>query len=267
VKIMSLNAWGGRLYDELAAFIAAQAPDVLCLQEVVRTAGAPGPWLTYRDHGIELPQRANLFDDIAAILPSHDAVFCPAAQGDLWDADRALPSQWGLATFVRSEIPVTAQAHGFVHGEFSPHGYGAHPRSRTAHAVRLFDYATDRAVTIAHMHGLRDPGGKHNTPERLAQAHRLVSLTRSVASPSDAIVMCGDFNVLPGSETFEVLKAFGMTDLVTGRGFGSTRTAWYSKPEPFADYMLVNAAVRVKDFNVVTQPEVSDHCPLWLEIA
>jgi hypothetical protein len=29
---MSLNAWGGRLYGELAAFIAAQAPDVLLLR-------------------------------------------------------------------------------------------------------------------------------------------------------------------------------------------------------------------------------------------
>jgi endonuclease/exonuclease/phosphatase family metal-dependent hydrolase len=153
-----------------------------------------------------------------------------------------------------------------VHGEFSPFGYGGHPRSRTAHAARLFDYAAGRTVTIAHMHGLRDLDGKRDTPARLRQAERFLALVEATAAPGDGIVLCGDFNVLPGSRTFGILSAAAATELVTAGGFPGTRTSWYAKTPRFADYMLVNDAVRVKAFTVVTEPEVSDHCPLLLEI-
>jgi endonuclease/exonuclease/phosphatase family metal-dependent hydrolase len=53
---------------------------------------------------------------------------------------------------------------------------------------------------------------------------------------------------------------------VTTRGFQGTRTSHYTKPGKFADYMLVNECVNVIDFDVVRDPEVSDHCPLLLTI-
>ena len=37
MRLMCLNAWGGTLHDELLAFLAAETPDVLCLQEVIHT--------------------------------------------------------------------------------------------------------------------------------------------------------------------------------------------------------------------------------------
>jgi hypothetical protein len=233
---------------------------------VVHSPATVKNWLTYRDGGHVLPQRANLFRDVAEALPNHVATFCPAAQGTLWDDKKAVPSQWGLATFVRGSLPITAQAQGFVHKSFSPHGYGDHPRSRCAHAIRIYDYARDGMVSIAHMHGLRDLNGKMDTPERLAQARRLAELVRSVAAPGDPLIVCGDFNVEPGSVTFKVLAEIGLTDLVTTRGFKGTRSSHYAKPGKFADYMLVNANVEVRDFTVVTEPEVSDHCPLMLAI-
>ena len=70
---------------------------------------------------------------------------------------------------MRETLPVIGQSQGFVHGGFSPHGFGEHPRSRNAHAVELFDYDGDIAVTVAHMHGLRDLAGKEDTPARHAQ--------------------------------------------------------------------------------------------------
>jgi endonuclease/exonuclease/phosphatase family metal-dependent hydrolase len=266
MKIMCLNGWGGRLHDALAPYLRSAAPDILCLQEVVHSPATGKDWLVYRDGDHVLPQRANFFRDVAALLPDHAALFCPAAEGVLWDGDRALPSQWGLATFVHKSKPIIGQAQGFVHKTFSPHGYGEHPRSRNAHAVRVYDYARDRAVVIAHMHGLRDPAGKADTPERLAQARRFADLVTCLAAPEDPVVACGDFNVEPESGTFDILAGIGLTDLVTARGFKSTRTSHYAKPGRFADYMLVNARVRVLDFAVVTEPEVSDHCPLVLTI-
>lgn len=267
MRLICLNGWGGKLHEPLLAFIAEADPDVLCLQEVVHTPATDRDWLVYRDGGTDLPQRANFFTEVNRALPGHAATFCPAARGDLWDGGTPCPSFWGLATFVRTTMPVIAQRQDFVHGAFSPHGYGEHPRSRNAHAVRLHDPTAGRAVTIAHMHGLRDPSGKHDTPARAAQAARLVELTRSVAGDGDPVIVCGDFNVLPDSETFEILRGFGLADLVTGRGFNDTRTSHYRKPGRHADYMLVNEAVNVLSFDVVAEPEVSDHRPLVVEIA
>jgi endonuclease/exonuclease/phosphatase family metal-dependent hydrolase len=266
MRIMCLNGWGGRLYEELVGYLRAADPDVLCLQEVVHTSATAKGWLTYRDGDHVLPQRANLFREVCRALPRHVATFCPAAQGVLWDGDREVPSQWGLATFVRADLPVIAQAQGFVHKGFSPDGYGEHPRSRTAHAVRVYNYEQGWPVTVAHMHGLRDKAGKMDTPERTEQAHRLARLVTSAAEPGDRLIVCGDFNVEPGSETFDVLGRVGLRDLVMGRGFAGTRSSHYHKPGRFADYMLVNEAVEVRAFEVVEEPEVSDHRPLLLTV-
>lgn len=267
MRLICLNGWGGKLHDELVPYIASSDPDILCLQEVVHTPAATQDWLSYRDHGIELPQRANFFRDVTEALPDHVAIFCPAARGDLWQGETRHSSQFGLATFVRKSIPVIAQAQGFVHGVFSADGYGDHPRSRTGHAIRVFDFTAGQPVVIAHMHGLRDLDGKHDTPARLEQAKRLVQLVKNIAEDGDRVIVCGDFNVLPDSRTFAVLNELNLVELVTSRGFTDTRTSHYAKPNRYADYLLVNPAVKVDHFDVVRQPEVSDHCPLLLEFS
>jgi endonuclease/exonuclease/phosphatase family metal-dependent hydrolase len=266
MRILSLNAWGGRLHEPLIPYLASANPDVLCLQEVVHTPLSGRDWLDYRDDGMQLPQRANLFGEIAAALPDHRDFFCPAARGDLYDGDKRVPSEWGLATFVRNDLAVIGQAQDFVHGEFSPDGFGEHPRSRNAHAVRVFDFEAGLPVTIAHTHGLRDVAGKQDTPARESQAVRLAELIRHTWREGERLVVCGDFNVLPGSSTFDRLSELGLTDLVTARGHDDTRTSFYEKTPRFADYMLVNDAAKVRDFQVVAEPEVSDHRALLLEL-
>ncbi|MGV8937094.1 MAG: endonuclease/exonuclease/phosphatase family protein [Allorhizobium sp.] len=265
MKILSLNVWGGMVHLPLIDYLAAVDADVYCLQEVPRTPASRADWLVYRDNGVELQQRANLFDEIKASLPGHDGVFAPAACGDLFDGDTVVPSLFGLGTFVRKTFAVAEQALGFVHGAYSPHGFGPHPRARNAHCLRLCDISGD-PLTIAHMHGLRDVSGKGDTPERKAQAERLVELIAGVWQPGERLVVCGDFNVLPDSITFDVLGRLGLADLVKTRGFTDSRTSLYAKPGRYADYMLVTSQVDVQRFDVVAYPEVSDHRPLLLEI-
>ena len=263
---MSLNGWGGKLCDAVLAYIRDESPDILCLQEVAHTPGTQASWLTYRDGDHILPQRPNFFSEVCAALPGHTAIFCPSAQGLLWDGDRPVASRWGLATFVDARFPITEQAQGFVHGSYSPDSYGEHPRPRGAHAIRVYNYDSGWPVTIAHMHGLRDLRGKFDTPERIEQAHRLSHLTSLVAQPGDRVVVCGDFNVEPDSQTFDILKEAGLTDLVRSRGFSSTRTSHYEKPGRFADYMLVSSNLESAAFAIPEFPEVSDHRPLVLDI-
>lgn len=265
MRLISLNAWGGVMHGPLMDWLAASDPDILCLQEMIRTPGAGQDWLEYRDGDHVLPQRANLFAEVAAILPGHDAVFCPAGQGDLWDGARAVPSLWGLASFVRRSLPVVGQAQGFIHGDFAPAGFGQHPRPRSAHGVRVFDPAAGCCVSVVQAHGLRDPvQGKADTPERAVQTDRLLALADGLARPGEGLVLCGDFNVRPGSAMLQRCADRGWRELVTETGALGTRTSLYAKPDRFADYMVVNPAVRVRDFAVVRAPEVSDHCALSL---
>lgn len=266
MRAMCLNRWGGTLHDRLLPYLATTAPDVLCLQEVIHTPQTSKDWLTYRDGYHVLPQRANFFRDVRRALPDHAAMFCPAAQGVLWDGDIPIPSQWGLATFVHGSIPIIGQAQGFGHKGYAPDGYGDHPRSRSAHGIRLYDHDRGQSLSVTHMHGLRDPAGKMDTPERTAQARRLLNLSRQVSEPGDPVVVCGDLDVEPDSETMRVLTAAGLTELVTTRGPRGTRTSHYLKPGKFADYMLVSEESAVRGFDVVWEPVVSDHCPLVLDL-
>ena len=149
---------------------------------------------------------------------------------------------------------------------YSPYDYGEHPRSRNAHAVKVFDYEKGRPIVVAHMHGLRDLNGKMDTPERTAQANKFLSIANQMTQKNDALVVCGDFNVEPDSETLRIFGKAGLTELVTTRTTKGTRNSQYKKQSRFADYMLVNENIDVMDFEVVFQPEVSDHCPLILSI-
>lgn len=265
MRLICLNAWGGTLADRLIAYVAAQAPDVLCLQEVTHTPESNQTRLTYRDGAQRLEQHANLLRDVAAVLPDHRATFCPAAQGVLWDGDRPVPSQFGLATFVHTSLSVVEQVQGFIHKSFSPDGYGAHPRPRNAHAIRIHDFAGNRGISITQLHGLRDPAAaKADTPERAAQAQRILKISDAVSRPGDLRVICGDFNVLPDSATLAMLAAHGFVELATTRGTGGTRNSLYSGASPFADYMLVDGPVA--DFRIVRDAQASDHCPLELWI-
>ncbi|MGB1026314.1 MAG: endonuclease/exonuclease/phosphatase family protein, partial [Rhodospirillaceae bacterium] len=135
-----------------------------------------------------------------------------------------------------------------------------------AHGVRVYDYQAKRPLTVTHMHGLRDLRGKMDTPERAVQAEKLLDLSRQISAPDDLRVICGDFNVEPESQTLALLGEAGFSELVTGRGYVSTRTSLYKKPGRFADYMLINQLSAVNGFEVVSDPEVSDHCPLVLTL-
>jgi endonuclease/exonuclease/phosphatase family metal-dependent hydrolase len=267
LRVISLNAWGGRVHEPLMRYLQEADPDVLCLQEVTRSPDAASDWLIYRDGTFELPQRANLYEDVKAILPRHETMFAPVARGTLFEGEREVTSEFGLGTFVRDTLPIIGQGLGFVHSQFSADGWGPHPRSRNAHGIRMFRYDAGSAVTIVQMHGLRDLAGKGDTPARLAQADALAALIEKVSQPGEPLVLCGDLNLLPDSETFAILRSFGLIDLVTTRGFTDTRTSWYPKEGRYADYLLVTPDVKVENFDVAADPEVSDHRALLLEIA
>lgn len=271
MRVLSLNAWGGRI-GGLLEYLSSADADIYCLQEIYDSPNEG----TYSDaaglvrDGKPLVH-ARLFEELKRALPGHTGHFFPATAWELRDIpkEEIVPCQFGIATFIRKGTVVEASETKFVYQDYRHVPQVEAPTPRLAHAVRLL-YKKGPPVVVAHMHGLWIPEGKHDTPARIEQAHKLLRLLEDVAEVGDSVVLCGDFNVLPGSQTFKVLQ--GLSDLVVGGGHNSTRTPLYyndpkKKGEPlFADYMLVSPGVKVKKFEVVRNPVVSDHCPLVLDI-
>jgi len=265
VRIISLNAWGGALFDDLVPWLDTCGADILCLQEVTHTPSLGG-WTRFDDADRSLPQRANLLADVRSRLPHHHGLFVASDAGPVQDQRRRHHRQdFGLATFVAETLTVVGVRSGFVHGDYTEHGdqWPTDGRPRTALAVRVHDPATRRFVTVVNLHGLRDPRGKADTPARDAQAERLAALVEEARRDGDVTVVCGDFNLLPGSRTFKILAGLGLTDLV---GEADTRTSRYPKPLRHAGYLLVSDPAAVERFDIPAEPEVSDHRALVLDL-
>lgn len=264
MRIVSVNAWGGAMADELLAWLPGSGADVVCLQEVTRTPGLGG-WTRFTDGERELPQRADLLDDVRGVLPRHQGIFLSSDSGPVHDNSGVRHRQdFGIATFVGERVPVVGVESTFVHGQFFDHEeWTVADRPRAALAVRTVDRDGGRSVSVVQTHGLRDPAGKGDTPARRAQAERIAELVDRIRGPRDLVVLCGDLNLLPDSQTFAILAEAGLTDLV---GAADTRTSRYPKPVRHASYLLVSDISAVKHFEVLAEPEVSDHRALLLDV-
>ncbi|MEU8122504.1 endonuclease/exonuclease/phosphatase family protein [Spirillospora sp. NPDC049024] len=265
MRIISLNAWGGAMFDDLSRWLATNDTDVLCLQEATHTPTANG-WTRFDDAERSLPQRADLLSDVRSLFPGHHAVFTPSDAGPVQDQAGDLHQQeFGLMALTAPAYPLVGIRTAFVHGDYVE--YRSHwptgDRPRAAQALRVFDRRAQRFVTIAHLHGLRDPNGKADTPARRAQADRLADLITGIRQDGDLTVVCGDLNLLPGSETFQILAKLGLVDLVKD---ADTRTSRYPKPLRHASYMLISDPGAVRRFEIIARPEVSDHRALMLDL-
>jgi hypothetical protein len=236
---------------------------VICLQEVFSGPTLAATALPDGDgHTID----ADLFGTLQRALPGYRSWFSAGSRGYVNDSTWLdLPFEYGLALFVHPSISITAQRSALVHGAFRRDGSGRPPLSRAAQAAACV--GPEGSFTVAHLHGLWQPEGKHDSEPRLRQARRFRDLIASVADPAGPAIACGDFNLLPGSATFDVLGELGLRDL--GRRFDihCTRSSLYTKSVRYADYVLADDRLEVERLEVVRSPVVSDHCPLVLHAA
>jgi endonuclease/exonuclease/phosphatase family metal-dependent hydrolase len=246
MKIITLNTWGGRVTKELLDFLEKNRDtDVFCFQEIYHQAthvhvsqGGLDPDLT-------------LFDDIEKQLPDHVGYFRPHYL-----------ETYGLAVFIRKGLELLAEEESFVH-----HFKGFIPGEKVGNHARNVQRVTlqyqGEELHIFNFHGLWNGGGKGDSDPRLSQSKKVVEYLRSF---SGSKILCGDFNLEPETESLKLIESMPMRNLVKEYGVTSTRTSFYTKEIRFADYILVNEGVEVKDFKVLPN-EVSDHSPLLLEIA
>lgn len=252
MRLITLNIWGGKIFEPLINFFKDQAnnTDIFCLQEVFHT-----PTDKKDTHGA----RANVYDEIKQVLNGFQGFYALAQEG--YDTDGAVdfPLSYGLAMFVKKSIPIT------VHGDVFVFRARNSRKDDNTSIGRNLEYITlgngEEATSIFNLHGLWSGDGKDDNRDRLEQSRKVKEFMATVESKKN--ILCGDFNLLPNTQSLLLLEA-GMKNLVKDYGVTSTRSRFYTKPNKFADYILVSPEVKVNRFEVLPVT-ASDHLPLLLD--
>ncbi|MEK7638945.1 MAG: endonuclease/exonuclease/phosphatase family protein [Patescibacteria group bacterium] len=254
MKIISLNTWGGRAGKEgLLSFFKEHKndTDIFCLQEIwsapynhlegYKAGGKEINHSEIMDHGLQ---------EITLLLSDFTPYFRPH-HGD----------HYGLLMLVKKNIEVKVEGEIFVHKH-----KGYIPEGDVGNHARNIQFITtefnDTSLTVINFHGLWSGGGKGDSEDRLNQSNKIKEFIETLQGN---VVMCGDFNLLPNTQSIQILEDTGLRNLIKETGVTSTRTSYYTKPEKFADYIFVSREIEVKEFKVLPD-EVSDHAPLLLKI-
>ncbi|MEI9967033.1 MAG: endonuclease/exonuclease/phosphatase family protein [Candidatus Moraniibacteriota bacterium] len=252
MRLICLNTWGGNagIEDLLAFFRHHQKIDIFCLQEI-HTDGAESVGLRVTPDQTLDNIEPELLRRIEEVLPEHQTLFMP-----LWKA------QYGQVIFVKKGIEVLETAEWAVYrerGYLSPHVIADH--ARLIQCVWL--NTKEGPVAVLNLHGLWNGQGKEDSEDRLEQSRRTLAFIEQLDVP---FILAGDLNLGLETESLKMLEAAGLRNLVREYGIPSTRTRFYKKSDPFADYVLTSAGIRVEDFQALPD-EVSDHAALCLDFS
>lgn len=240
MRLITLNLWGGHLRNQLLKFVHHHRDvDIFCLQEVYHNAHRT---VAHENRELSL----HIFSDLQKLLPNHYAIFKPAVE-----------NVYGIGMLIKNTIDIIGEGDINIHQKQHFPGIGLN-HSRNLQWVEC--EVNNTIYSILNVHGLWNGKGKLDTPERIAQSERIRHFMDTIDTPK---VLCGDFNLRPDIESMRILEQ-GMINLITKHDIHSTRTQYYTKPEKYADYILVSPEIKVKNFAVMTE-EVSDHCPLYIE--
>jgi endonuclease/exonuclease/phosphatase family metal-dependent hydrolase len=240
MKLITLNVWGGHLRNPLLGFINNNRHiDFFCLQELYFNAHRS---LNFQVQELSL----NIFSDIKKLLPDHHAIFRPAVE-----------NVYGIGIFIKNTIDIIGEGEINIHTKQHYPGIGLN-HDRNLQWVEC--QHNNKIFSILNVHGLWNGKGKKDTPERMLQSQRIRQFMDTINTPK---ILCGDFNLRPDTGSMLLLEQ-GMNNLITQHKIRSTRTSYYPKEEPFADYILTSPDIMVNHFSVMSD-EVSDHAPLLLD--
>lgn len=246
MKLITLNAWGGRVPNLLKNFLENKKNDIdiFCFQEVYYKAEDKLIKEWWNDGEID----AELFDKIEKVLTNHKGFFYPH-----------FIDFWGLSMFISKQISIIKEGDFFVHEAPSMEVAKKGGTSKNIQYVS-FEYK-GKKINIINFHGLWTGNGKGDSDSRIKQSENIVKFLKTL---SGEIIFCGDFNLKIDTESLKILEEFGFRNLIKENNITSTRTSFYTKTERLADYILITNGIKVNDFKVLPD-EVSDHNPIYLD--
>ncbi len=264
LKLETVNIWGGRVYQPLLehAQKQAQTVDIFCFQEVYSTQSSrisTGEVIgleRFQQPTNDYPARGNIYQELKQGLPEFHGYYYSSQ--DHYDIHSPVdyPLSFGLAMFVKKTLFVETEGDLFVYrAKNSVVGTDNTTIGRNLQYVQF--RRNGKQFTTVNLHGLWNGKGETDSPERIEQSRKIKTFLESMGGAKS---LCGDFNLLPDTQSLGLLE-HEMRNLVKEYRVTSTRSQFYKKPDKFADYILVSPEVIVEDFKVLEE-EVSDHQPL-----
>jgi len=245
MRLITLNIWGGMIYDPLINFLKERAKnvDIFCFQEVFNNP----PGVPSRVQTKKIPI-LNIYSDLKELLPEFNDHIHPTQEGEE-----------SLAMFIKNTLPIDIVGEIFVYRwKNAMEGNDA-----STYGINIEYFQThqgDKKYTVCNLHGHWTPQYKGDNPARIEQSKNIKKFLDEIDGKK---ILCGDFNVAPETKSMDILEG-SMKNLIKENGVTSTRSHYYPGEIKFADYILVSPDIQVKEFKVL-QDVVSDHLPLYLE--
>ncbi len=253
MKLITLNTWGGRAgKNKLLSFFDKYKNeiDIFCLQEMWSA-----PYKHLEGHpagGKNINNEAVMVygvQEISKLLSNHLNYFRPHHLDN-----------YGLMMLINKNLVINEEGEVFVYKYkgYMPEGdVGGH--ARNIQYIKTF--INKKPVTIINFHGLWNGKGKTDTEDRIQQSKNILEFVKKL---DEDCILCGDFNLLPDTESVKLFEKNGFKNLIKEYKIISTRTSFYKKPERHADYIFTTKGINIKNFEVLPD-EISDHSPLLLE--
>lgn len=262
MKLISLNTWGGRIFEPLIDFIKNESKDtdIFCFQEIYDTKSD----IKQYNNAI----RANLLMELKNILPGFQHFYFPV----LFDFDDSanrvhFDLAFGLAIFAKKNIKITSNKNYFIYKDKS-FSYLKKDFSNIATPLQIINLNLNgKLFTIFNFHGTPSPAAKRDTEKRLLQSEKVKKI---IDKSKGAKILVGDFNLSLNTKSIKMFEK-DMKNLI--REFDIERTRSTLSPfwgewdfQKYADYTFISLDVLVKSFQV-PKIRASDHLPMILEFS
>lgn len=254
MKLISLNIWGGTVFEPLINFVKEQSKDtdIFCFQEVFSS------FEQIKTH----KARANIYQELEKDLPDFKGYFSPLLKNHDFISSVNFNLEFGTAVFIKKTLNVTDNNSTIIY------------RKRFDKVDKRFNFplalqnisleGKGKVFNIFNYHGKWSPGSKLDTPLRISFSHKIKKIINQKNTPK---ILCGDFNLMLETKSIAILET-GMKNLIREYKIKDTRgevnRERHKTVQYFADYMFISSEVKVLDFKVPFVA-ISDHLPLVLE--
>jgi endonuclease/exonuclease/phosphatase family metal-dependent hydrolase len=247
VKVVSLNTWhGGRLFDEMVAFLRQEAPDVVMMQEV------------YAGTDPELERRFRTVPVLQAELGYAQAHFA-AVHLEVFDWGRLEAGNGVLSRWPIAKTEVTPFCGSYGEYRDVPEEWPTAP----CNLQRAVVEAPGGTLNIFNFHGPVDYDGDNPSPRRREMSEVLIRETKGKRN----VILAGDTNAKPTNPAMLAIEkhlqpAF-KPDIVSTFNMRHKDNPGYATA--VVDLMYVSREIKVLRYEC-PDVDISDHRPIVAEL-
>ena len=262
MKLISLNAWGGKLFIPLMKFIkqSSKNTDIFCLQEIYDTSSGVKQYKNVI--------QANLLAELKKILKEFRVFYFPYLFGFDEEGSKVnFDLSYGQAIFIKKSIKIIENKNYFIYKNKSLHSLMKNFSNLSTPLQYIKLSLNNKTFAVFNFHGTPYPAAKKDTIKRLKQTRKIKKI---IETGEGAKILVGDFNLSLYTESIKLLEN-NMINLIKKFNIKKTRSKlspYYGNRnfQRFADYTFVSRDINILDFKV-PHLKVSDHLPMILEFS